>query len=496
MRNLMAMLRRLPGAVVTGETDVVCLNVVRDHRLVHPGSLYVAIPGSVVDGHSFIEDAIEFGAVAIVGQHPKPDACTVPYVQVEHAGHAYARLVHALHDDPQEGMRLYGVTGTNGKTTCTFILQQVMAEAGREAALIGTTGIRFGGQWFPTQHTTPDATVLVELLAEMRRANVDTVCMEVSSHALDQGRVAGLRWQGAIFTNLSHDHLDYHGTMERYAAAKQTLFEGLSADAVAVLNADDEWTPTIRRNCRARRQITVGESEEATVQITDISCSATGSTFSLVLPPEKRGGVPRDVEFSIPLLGRFNVHNAALCAVMAMQENIAVERIQSALRTLRSPAGRMERYIVGRGITAVVDYAHTPEALRVALATLRDVLPPRHGLTVVFGCGGDRDKAKRAAMGRIAAQGANKIVLTSDNPRNEPPHAIIADIAEGIDERYAARVHVEVDRREAIRYALANARHGDIVLIAGKGHEAEQIIGDERRPFSDAAEISAWNRKK
>jgi UDP-N-acetylmuramoyl-L-alanyl-D-glutamate--2,6-diaminopimelate ligase len=496
MRNLMAMLRRLPGAVATGETDVVCLNVVRDHRLVHPGSLYVAIPGSVVDGHAFIDDAIEFGAVAIVGQQPKPDDCTVAYVQVEHASQAYAKLVHALHDDPQEGMRLYGVTGTNGKTTCTHILQQLLTEAGREAALVGTTGIRFGGHWYPTQHTTPDAAVLVELLAEMRRANVDTVCMEVSSHALDQGRVAGLRWQGAIFTNLSHDHLDYHGSMERYAAAKQTLFESLSADAVAVLNADDEWTPTMRRNCRARRLITVGESDDATVQITDINCTATGSTFSLVLPPEKRGGVPRDVEFSIPLLGRFNVHNAALCAVMAIQENVPIHRIQAAMKVLRSPTGRMERYSVGRGISAVVDYAHTPEALRVALATLRDVLPPRHAITVVFGCGGDRDKAKRAIMGRIAALGANKIVLTSDNPRNEPPHAIIADIAEGIDERYAPRVHVEVDRREAIRYALSNARHGDIVLIAGKGHEAEQIIGDERRPFSDAAEVSAWNRKK
>jgi len=496
MRNLLAMLRRLPGASVIGTADVVCLDVTRDHRTVGPGSLYVAIPGSRVDGHRFIEDAIEFGAVAIVGQQPCPADCTVPYVQVADAGHAYARLIFAFFDDPQEGMRLYAVTGTNGKTSCTYMLQQLLADAGREAALIGTTGMKFGGRWYPAQHTTPDARVLAEVLKEMRRERVDTVCMEVSSHALQQSRVDGLRYHGAIFTNLSHDHLDYHGSMERYAAAKALLFAGLSPEAVAIFNADDEWTPTMRKDCRARRQITVGETEDATITIADINCTQVGSTFSLVLPPNKRGGVPRDVEFSIPLLGKFNVMNAAYCAVLALQESVPIHRVQQSLAMLKAPAGRMEKYIVGTGITAVVDYAHTPDALRQALASLRAVLPARHALTVVFGCGGDRDKTKRAEMGRIAAAGANKVVLTSDNPRSEPPHGIIADIAEGIHERYASRVHVEIDRRQAIRTALAAARKGDIVLIAGKGHELEQIIGDERIAFSDAQEVLAWNRKR
>lgn len=489
MRNLLALLRRIPGAVVTGDADCMCLDITADSRMVGPGSLFVAIPGSRQDGHSYIDDAIDMGAVAVVGQRPPAEVLPIPYVTVPDARRAYAQLVHGWYDDPADGMRLYGVTGTNGKTTCTYILHQILSEAGREAALIGTTGIRFGGVWYPTTHTTPDAKTLAELFREMRRQRVDSVCMEVSSHALDQGRVDGLHWQGAMFTNLTHDHLDYHGTMENYASAKARLFAMVPPDGVVVLNDDDPWAPTMRRESRSRRTVGVGVSDDATIQIDDVRLDASGARFSLVLPPAKRGGIPHVVDFRTPLLGRFNVTNAALCATMALQEAVPEARLVDIMRHIKAPPGRMERFSLRSGATAVVDYAHTPDALQQAISVLRDVLPADGRLTVVFGCGGNRDAAKRPHMGRIAASLADAVILTSDNPRHEPPHAIIADIADGVPEELFSRVTVEIDRRRAIAAAIASAAAGDIVLIAGKGHEQEQIIGDDRLHFSDADEV-------
>lgn len=477
--------------------DVDVVDVTTDSREVRPGWIFVAVRGTTFDGHTALSQAVAAGAVAVVVQTPPREGCGVPMITVGDSRLAFAQIVRVVRNNPADGLHIYGVTGTNGKTTCATILEQMFAQTGRRVGFIGTTGNRFAGEVLATNYTTPHARVLADLFEEMQRHEIDTVCMEVSSHALDQHRVWGVPFRGAIFTNLTRDHLDYHRTMEAYGRAKKRLFDMLAPDAVAVLDADSEWTPYIKRHCKAERIITVGRDRDADVRIADIDLSLRGASFTLLRRRSDVAHIPERLECSTILLGDFNVTNAAVCAVMCLAEGIPAADVVRALACVSGPAGRMERYTLVNGGVAVVDYAHTPDALDNALRGLRMLhadSPLKPHIHVVFGCGGDRDRGKRPEMGRIAALHADYIWLTSDNPRGEDPADILRHILGGIEGAVRERTTVIEDRREAIRAALEEAGPNDVVLVAGKGHEEYQIIGLERLPFSDAAEIIASGR--
>lgn len=489
MKNLQSLLALLPDAVVHGVADLDIVDITNDSRLVKPGFVFVAINGTNMDSHDHIATALHAGAVAIVGQRPYESLDvvlgSVPYICVSDSRYAFAVLTHAVLDYPTRGIRFFGVTGTNGKTTCATLLEQIFTAAGHNVGFIGTTGIRYGRTVLPSEYTTPHARALCDVIIAMKHAGVDTICMEVSSHALDQHRVEGITFQGAVFTNLTRDHLDYHGTMERYADAKKKLFDMLGEDAVAVVYADDPMAEHMVRDCKAGTIVRVGAADSADVVVNGISLAATETTFTMT-----SADMPMGLRVTTPLVGKFNVTNAALCGVMALRTGIRQTQLADVLRNVRGPAGRMERYELANGAVAVIDYAHTPDALEQALHALRDVVGSAR-LHVVFGCGGDRDAGKRPQMGRIAGDLADVVWLTSDNPRSEEPHTIIDAIRAGIRNESCC-IEQHVDRAEAIREALADARPGDIVLIAGKGHETYQIVGSERRHFSDAEHVARF----
>jgi len=485
---------------MTSIDDVLALDgvvdVTTDSREVRPGWIFVAVCGSAFDGHSAIPQAIAAGAIAIVAQKPPIEESTVPIAIVRDSRLAFAQIVQSILKGPTGTMRIFGVTGTNGKTTCATLLEQMLLASGRSVGFIGTTGNRYAGATHATNYTTPHAHALADLFLEMRSSNVDTVCMEVSSHALDQHRVWGIPFKGVLFTNLTRDHLDYHTTMENYARAKKRLFDMLPAESYAVLDADSEWTPFMKRNCTANTMLTVGRGRDANIQITDIALTLDGATFVLQRMPIDSTALPERIECATSLLGDFNVTNAALCAVLCLADGMEAAEVVRALAQVKGPAGRMERYPISSGAIAVVDYAHTPDALYNALRVLRHLHTGQEShptIHVVFGCGGDRDQGKRPTMGRIAARLADRIWLTSDNPRSEDPTEIISHIMSGIEGLARERTVIIEDRREAIRAALLAAGPNDVVLIAGKGHEEYQIIGTERIPFSDVAEIELYS---
>ena len=490
MKHFQSLLALLPDAEVHGNAEIDIIDVTNDSRLVKPGWAFVAIAGTNVDSHDHITAAVTAGAAVVVGQRPFAAVAAalghVPYVCVGDSRYAFAVLTHAVLDYPTRGLRVFGVTGTNGKTTCATLLEQIFAAAGHNVGFIGTTGIRYGRTVLPSDYTTPHARALCDVIVTMKQAGVDTICMEVSSHALDQHRIEGIRFQGAVFTNLTRDHLDYHGTMERYADAKKKLFDMLDEDAVAVVFADDAMAEHMVGDCSARTIVRVGTNDSADVVVNSVNLAATETAFTMTFAE-----APLGVRVTTPLVGRFNVANAALCAVMAMQNGVSQLQMVDALRHVRGPAGRMERYELGNGAVAVIDYAHTPDALEQALTALRDVVGSAR-LHVVFGCGGDRDAGKRPQMGRIAGDLADIVWLTSDNPRSEDPHTIIDSIRAGIRHESCC-IEQHVDRAEAIHAALTDARPGDIVLIAGKGHETYQVIGAERFHFSDAEQVARFH---
>ena len=376
-------------------------------------------------------------------------------------------------------MKVVAVTGTNGKTTVAHLTAELFECAGQSAACLGTVGHRVGGEALPTTHTTPDAAELQRLLARHREAGGVVACLEASSHALDQGRLAGLSVDVAVFTNLSVDHLDYHGDLEEYARSKRRLFEALDEEGVAVVNAADPRGEEMAEAARARgaRVVRFGAAG-ADLRAEAVSFERSGTAFELVADGET-------ARVRTPLLGRFGVENALAAAAAAIECGLSLEEVARALEKITPPPGRMEPVETGdRGFAVLVDYAHTTEALAGTLETLRPLVGEGGGLVVVFGCGGDRDESKRVPMGRAAAAGADRVFITSDNPRGEDPEAICRAVAEGAAGG-AAEVLVEPDRRLAIRAALGAAQRGDVVLIAGKGHETHQEISGEKRPFDD-----------
>ena len=442
--------------------------VTTDSRTVVPGALYAAVRGSETDGHRFVADAKRRGAVAALVEVPQQAELT--QIQVRDGRRAALAAARAWHGDPSRRLILVGVTGTNGKTTTTGLLRHLFNGAG-SAGSIGTLGAFDGaGAEVPSAAlTTPGPVDLQATLATLRDRGVSHVVMETSSHSLDQGRVDGLTFAAGVFTNLTRDHLDYHGTMEQYLAAKLRLSSHLALDGLEVVNLDDPvWREMPHRNGR----ITFGLHPAATVRAEDLVMDAAGSRFRLA-------GRWGSAEVALPLLGDFNVSNALAAAACALGMGRPLAEVAARLAGAPQVPGRMER-IAERPCVVLRDYAHTPDALERALATLRPLTAGR--LIVVFGCGGDRDRGKRPLMGRIAAEQADLAVVTSDNPRTEDPGAIIDDVEDGMGSVPHLR---EPDRRAAIAMALAEAGPADTVLLAGKGHETYQVIGTEKLPFDE-----------
>lgn len=470
--------------------DIQIRKIQYDSRKVERGDIFVAIRGAAADGHAFIDMAVSNGAVVVVVED---DAARSDYyflhaavvkIVVPDAREALARMSANFYGNPSRALRLVGVTGTNGKTTTTILLRSILEEDGGPTGLLGTIDYVVGTETFPATHTTPESLEINELLARMRSANCRSAVMEVSSHALQQHRVHGLRFAAGVFTNLTQDHLDYHGSMEGYFRAKQLLFGMLEPGTAAIVNADDPRGREMAEGTPAS-VLTYGTVAGADVRAREIRIGIRGTSFVL-----EYGGKRFDLHS--PLIGRFNVANLLAATATGMALGIAAEKvIEGATKVARVP-GRFEQIASPQGWTAVVDYAHTPDALDNCLRTIHELLPEgrRGRILTVFGCGGNRDAGKRPLMGKIASELSDEIIITSDNPRKEDPQSIIDQIRIGVSGN--AVVGMEVDRRRAIARALEKARSGDVVLIAGKGHEAYQVVGETREHLDDREEVDRF----
>lgn len=437
---------------------------------VRPGDAFFCVPGFVRDGHDFAGEAVERGAAALVVSHAV-DA-KVPQVVVPDVREALARAAAVWFREPSHDLAVVGVTGTNGKTTTTYILDSILAAAGRTTGLIGTVETRIGGERMPAGRTTPESADLQALLARMRDAGADTAVMEVSSHAIDLHRVDGVRFAVAAFTNLTQDHLDYHHTMEEYWAVKRRFFTAGDVGA-AVVNVDDEYGESLAAEIGARFK--VGRSRQADVRAADEELLPASARFTLETP----GGAAR---VTLPFAGAYNVSNALVAAGCALALGVDLPTVARGLGSAPQVPGRLERIDEGQPFAVLVDYAHTPDALVKAITAIREVTPGR--VITVFGCGGDRDPEKRSLMGGAAGELSDLVIVTSDNPRSEDPVGIILQIEDGLKAASAEYV-VEIDRRRAIALAMHEARPGDAVLLAGKGHEDYQIFADRTVRFDD-----------
>ncbi len=480
--TLQAFLDHLGDLVVSFEGDPATpvTNADCDSRKILPGGLFVAIPGSRDDGAKYAEDAMMKGAVAVMAPSSVPVNPGVARIVVREAYPAAARVAEVMLGFPVRRLRLLAVTGTNGKTTTAYLLRAILREAGRKAAMISTVEYDLGdGTSIEADRTTPPPFQLQRLFAMMAANGVQDVVMEASSHAMDQRRSGSAQFAGAVFTNLTGDHADYHGTMENYYQAKRRLFfDHLAPGAPAVVNTNDIWGMRLAQELRAaggRCVITIGTASTCDIRIAAPQSTVRGSAFRL----EQERCIPFAVES--PLIGDFNVFNLAGAVVLARALRVPDEAVSRAVAACTGARGRLEVLKTKNGITCFVDYAHTDDALKNVLVTLRRLEPAR--LLVLFGCGGDRDRTKRPRMGHIAGRLADRVYLTSDNPRSEKPESIITEIRAGIP---AGCDTVEIaDRREAIRRAADDARPGDILLLAGKGHETYQEVHGRKTPFDD-----------
>jgi len=435
----------------------------------------VAVRGPHHDGHEFVEEAVRRGANALVVERPVAAHLRCPVIIMADTHRALPVIAARCYGEPATRLRLIGVTGTNGKTTTTYVLKAVLEAAGYKTGLLGTVVYEIGQRQMPSVNTTPGSLELQRYLAQMVEHGLSWCAMEVSSHALDQGRIEGVRFDAAIFTNLGTDHLDYHKTRERYAAAKRRLFSYLNTDGHAVINADDPYSQTLVETLNGRSRVTFGIDHPAQVRARNISCSWEGTNLVL----ESAWGT---LPLNTSLVGRHNVSNILAACGTCLALGVKASAIQQALTDFSQVPGRLERVPNDTGMLAVIDYAHTADALQLVLLSMRELVRGR--LIVVFGCGGDRDRTKRPAMGRTASLLADYVVLTSDNPRSEDPLDIIHETKAGFAPGFRDYQAVG-DREQAIHLALSMARQDDAVLIAGKGHEAYQIFDHITVPFSD-----------
>ena len=462
------------GAKLHGPEDLEISGLSYDSRAVGRGHLFAALHGVKQDGLEFVKSARRKGAVAVLSDRTPPLA--MPWIEAANPRAALADLAAAYFDRPAARLKLAGVTGTNGKTTTAFLIDAALRKASRVTGLLGTVETRIASRPRDASLTTPESLDLQHLLREMVDGGVTHATLEVSSHALVQERVRGLLFHAAVFTNLTRDHLDFHGGFEAYFEAKKLLFtEHLHKEGVAIVNLDDEHGNILAETLRGPRCHTFGFTPGADFRPEDLEISFRGVRFLCTTP---KG--PATVHS--PLVGRFNVSNLLGAIGAAMALGLSPQEAASGVSSLEGVPGRMESVDLGQSFSVIVDYAHTDDALRNLLDTLRSLKPKR--IVTVFGCGGDRDRSKRPLMGSVAAQRSDLVIATSDNPRSEPPLGILEEIAQGF-RNHTTPFKLIVDRREAIGLALRSALPGDVVVIAGKGHEATQTIRDKKLPFDD-----------
>lgn len=481
------LIKGVDGKITSGSADVDISDIAYRASDVLPGMCFVAVRGAKTDGHLFIEDAIQRGACAIVGERVA-DVEGVVSVIVKDSRRALSKMSSNFFGNPSREMTLVGVTGTNGKTTTTYLLEAIFKANDKKTGVIGTVEYRIGSSVLSAANTTPESYELQKLLARMRSEKVSTCAMEVSSHALVQGRASDCEFDAAVFTNLTPEHLDYHSDMDSYFDAKALLFEDLLAsspkkDVFAAINTDDEYGLRLARRCKVP-VVTYGFAKDAFVRGEDLTFDSNGIAMHVKFSNTS-------FKCSSKLCGRFNAYNILAAVAVAIQINIPPEVISKAVSDLSFVPGRFEPVKNERGVLALVDYAHTPDALENSLSNAREIAMLRNGkLISVFGCGGDRDRQKRPMMGRVAAALSDIVIVTSDNPRTEDPQKIIDEILPGVKNgkkplKDEDGYEVISDRRLAIEKAVSLARKNDVLVVAGKGHEDYQIVGDKRTHFSD-----------
>ena len=453
--------------------DIEITGITNDSRKVRPGYLYVAIKGYKADGHNFIKKSIECGAQAIVSEERSSLDTNIPQIIVRDTRKALSSLSCCFYNNPSQKINLVGVTGTNGKTTTTFLTKSVIEKAGYETGLIGTINYQIGKKVITAKETTPESVELQRLISEMVAAKMKFAVMEVSSHSAIQHRIENIDFKTAVFTNITTEHMDYHKTFPNYMNAKAELFKNLRKDSFAVLNADDEFSEYFADRTNAKI-IWYGIKNDADIKA-EIYKESTRDVMI------KLSCFGREVDMKIPFVGLHNVYNALASVASAISLGFELDTIKSGIETASTVPGRLENVPCDRNFKVVIDYAHTPHALETVLHALKNLIKGR--LLLVFGCGGDRDKEKRPQMGRIADEKSDIFWLTNDNPRSEDPLAIIDDIKAGI--KSARSFHIQTNRYKAIEDALSEAKDDDLIIIAGKGHEKYQIIKDTIVPFDD-----------
>ncbi|MEC0090176.1 UDP-N-acetylmuramoyl-L-alanyl-D-glutamate--2,6-diaminopimelate ligase [Paenibacillus macquariensis] len=468
---------------IIGSVDIRVSGIQTDSRKVTEGDLFICLPGHTVDGHIYAQQAMEKGAAALVVDHQLD--IDLPQIIVKDCRYAMAVLADAFFGSPSKQMKVIGITGTNGKTTTAYLIEKIMNDHNVKTGLIGTIQMRYGGRTFPMSGTTPEALELQRSLHDMAASGTRCCVMEVSSHALEQGRVKGTDFRTAIFTNLTQDHLDYHNTMDEYRAAKGLFFSRMGnafqniqdKRKYAVLNADDPAS-TYFRNITSAEVVTYGLEEGVDVRATGIVISAQGTDFHV----DSFNG---STDIKLKMVGKFNVYNALGAITATLLEGVPLHEIKRSLESLSGVDGRVESVEAGQPFAVIVDYAHTPDGLENVLKTVNEFAVGR--VLTVFGCGGDRDKTKRPIMGKIAAKYSDVVFVTSDNPRTEDPESILKDIEQGlIDDQVPQENYLLIeDRRVAIQKAIDMASPEDVVLIAGKGHETYQLIGQTTHDFDD-----------
>lgn len=473
--KLKTILDGVPVVDVTGNLETEISAVVSNSQQVIPGALFIALKGSILDGHLYVTEAIEKGAAAVMVEKTMDVGAGVARVLVENTQAAQAIVGRNFYDDPASKLKIIGVTGTKGKTTTNFLLRSLLMAAGLKTGLIGTIYNLIGDRKLPARNTTPAALELQQLLAEMVKAGVEYVVMEVSSHAIALDRIEGLSFSRGIFTNISRDHLDFHQTFEEYFKTKARFFKDLPPKGLAIINIDDPGGRRIAADCS--QVLSYGLAPGAQIRAEQVISTMYKTKFNLLSPA---GSMP----ISLNLIGRFNVYNALAAAALGYSLGLAPEVIRLGLNRLPGVPGRFELVPGGKGYTVVVDYAHTPDSLENVLSTAKSLAENR--IITVFGCGGNRDRGKRSMMGRIAAQLSNYSIITNDNPRRENPVVIADQIKAGFDgEGQLPSYEVILDRETAIRKAVSLAQKGDMVIIAGKGHETHQDFGDHKIHFDD-----------
>ncbi|MBU0503081.1 MAG: UDP-N-acetylmuramoyl-L-alanyl-D-glutamate--2,6-diaminopimelate ligase [Candidatus Omnitrophica bacterium] len=467
------MIARIP----VGFKDFQVRGIACNSKLIDDDFIFVAVKGNKEDGNEFIPEAIARGAKAVIYQSPgRQDtkiSGRIPFIKVKDARKALAKLASEFYANPSSLVKVTGVTGTNGKTTVTYLIEALLKEANLSPAVIGTINYRFKNEVIVSKNTTPGPLELQGMLKNMADKGVDSAVMEVSSHALDQDRTMGINFSSAIFTNLTQDHLDYHKTMQDYFLAKAKLFKGLREKSASIINTDDKYGQRLKRSIRGKRVITYGIRNKADLKALDIRMNINGAEFTLK-------GLNNEFNLKTRLVGRHNIYNILAAVGWAISEGLSVKIIRGALEKFTLVPGRLEKIDSPKGFSVFVDYAHTDDALKNVITTLRQLTDKK--IIVVFGCGGDRDKTKRPKMGRVVSRLADQFIITNDNPRSEDPEVIISDIKKGI---LNSNYLVLPDRKKAINKAISLASSGDIVLVAGKGHENYQILKDKIISFND-----------